>query len=375
MKKEGNYLFLFLAGEEGWVSLHLCLLQLHHKIESKYCQCWFFEKIQSQRILIFGLFQKPQRTDDFHKIPTKTHRSQHWSWTGLCDLLLQGKSNPFPHFCHSSSCLPSSDWHWRNNVPNLPNSAKGGRNPLALCPKILPASTTDNTLPESFVDDRIEFPQPTGHHPCEVQLPFFGRNGTCLPRFLMNIWCLHLRTLQAKMGGTHSSFHNDDFPSLDYDVLQIRDPWNAVSLWQNSQFTFECHFLLLSGLNWLIRKWSRIWSLESPGQRASNISLSQKADSNNLNPQLKTHSHFTIQIHVTTNILFHTASKELVATLLWVKQDCLRYWLLLGSKSISNGAQYVTSDNKIYCKKVKMCRFSSGNWFFLHQDRAASRGW
>jgi hypothetical protein len=166
------------------------------------------------------------------------------------------------------------------------------------------------------------------------------------------------------MGGTHSSFRNDDFPSLDYDVLQIRDPWNAVSLWQNSQFTFECHFLLLSGLNWLIRKWSRIWSLESPGQRACNISLSQKADSNNLNPQLKTHSHFTIQIHVTTNILFHTASKELVATLLWVKQGCLRYWLLLGSKSISNGAQYVTSDNKIYCKNVKMCRFSSGNWFF-----------
>jgi hypothetical protein len=104
---------------------------------------------------------------------------------------------------------------------------------------------------------------------------------------LMNIWCLHLRTLQAKMGGTHSSFHNDDFPSLDYDVLQIRDPWNAVSLWQNSQFTFECHFLLLSGLNWLIRKWSRIWSLESPGQRASNISLSQKADSNNLKPSTK----------------------------------------------------------------------------------------
>jgi hypothetical protein len=129
---------------------------------------------------------------------------------------LQEKSNPFPHFCHSSSCLPPSNWHWRNNVPNLPNSTKGGRNPLALSPKILPASTTDNTLPESFVDNRIEFPQPTGHHRCEVQLPFFWRNGTCLPRFLMNIWCLNLRTLQAKMGGTHSSFRNDDFPSLDY---------------------------------------------------------------------------------------------------------------------------------------------------------------
>jgi hypothetical protein len=34
-----------------------------------------------------------------------------------------------------------------------------------------------------------------------------------------------------------------------------------------------------------------------------------------------------------------------------------------GSKSISNSAQYVTPDSKIYCEKVKMCRFSSGNWF------------
>ncbi len=31
---------------------------------------------------------------------------------------------------------------------------------------------------------------------------------------------------------------------------------------------------------------------------------------------------------------------------------------------ISTCAQYVTPDNKIYCEKVKMCRFSSGNWFF-----------
>jgi hypothetical protein len=28
------------------------------------------------------------------------------------------------------------------------------------------------------------------------------------------------------------------------------------------------------------------------------------------------------------------------------------------------GAQYVTSDSTIYCEKVKMCRFMSGNWFF-----------
>jgi hypothetical protein len=26
-------------------------------------------------------------------------------------------------------------------------------------------------------------------------------------------------------------------------------------------------------------------------------------------------------------------------------------------------AEYVTPHSKIYCKKVKMCRFSSGNWF------------
>jgi hypothetical protein len=32
------------------------------------------------------------------------------------------------------------------------------------------------------------------------------------------------------------------------------------------------------------------------------------------------------------------------------------------SKSISNGAQYVTPNSTIYCDK--MCRFSSGNWFF-----------
>jgi hypothetical protein len=31
--------------------------------------------------------------------------------------------------------------------------------------------------------------------------------------------------------------------------------------------------------------------------------------------------------------------------------------------SISTGAQCVTPDGKIYCEKVKMCRFSSGNWF------------
>jgi len=28
------------------------------------------------------------------------------------------------------------------------------------------------------------------------------------------------------------------------------------------------------------------------------------------------------------------------------------------------GAQYVNPVSKIYCEKVKMCRFSSGNWFF-----------
>jgi hypothetical protein len=33
-------------------------------------------------------------------------------------------------------------------------------------------------------------------------------------------------------------------------------------------------------------------------------------------------------------------------------------------QGISNDAQNVSPDNKIYCKKVKMCQFSSGNWFF-----------
>jgi hypothetical protein len=33
------------------------------------------------------------------------------------------------------------------------------------------------------------------------------------------------------------------------------------------------------------------------------------------------------------------------------------------SMSISNSAQYVTPDSKIYCEKVKMCQFISGNWF------------
>jgi hypothetical protein len=33
-------------------------------------------------------------------------------------------------------------------------------------------------------------------------------------------------------------------------------------------------------------------------------------------------------------------------------------------KSISTDAQYVTPDSKIYCEKVNMCQFSSGNWFF-----------
>jgi hypothetical protein len=33
------------------------------------------------------------------------------------------------------------------------------------------------------------------------------------------------------------------------------------------------------------------------------------------------------------------------------------------NKSISTGAQYVTPSSKIYWEKLKMCRFSSGNWF------------
>jgi hypothetical protein len=33
-------------------------------------------------------------------------------------------------------------------------------------------------------------------------------------------------------------------------------------------------------------------------------------------------------------------------------------------ESISTSAQYVTPHSKICCEKVKMCWFSSGNWFF-----------
>jgi hypothetical protein len=36
----------------------------------------------------------------------------------------------------------------------------------------------------------------------------------------------------------------------------------------------------------------------------------------------------------------------------------------LEAKSISSGAQYATSDSKLYCGKVKMCQFSPGKWFF-----------
>jgi hypothetical protein len=34
------------------------------------------------------------------------------------------------------------------------------------------------------------------------------------------------------------------------------------------------------------------------------------------------------------------------------------------TESISTGAQCATPNSKIYCEIVKMCRFSSGNWFF-----------
>jgi hypothetical protein len=37
---------------------------------------------------------------------------------------------------------------------------------------------------------------------------------------------------------------------------------------------------------------------------------------------------------------------------------------LVLTQSISTGAQYGTPNSKIYCDKVKICRFSSGNWFF-----------
>jgi hypothetical protein len=45
------------------------------------------------------------------------------------------------------------------------------------------------------------------------------------------------------------------------------------------------------------------------------------------------------------------------------KQTNKTYLCLPLPRSISTGAQYVTPDSKIYCEKVKMCRFSSRNWF------------
>ncbi len=39
-------------------------------------------------------------------------------------------------------------------------------------------------------------------------------------------------------------------------------------------------------------------------------------------------------------------------------------WHIHRWKSISTSAQYVTPDSKIYCDRVKMCQFSSGNFFF-----------
>jgi hypothetical protein len=37
----------------------------------------------------------------------------------------------------------------------------------------------------------------------------------------------------------------------------------------------------------------------------------------------------------------------------------VHWWLLVHS-----GPEYVIADSKIYCEKVKMCQFSSGNCFF-----------
>jgi hypothetical protein len=38
--------------------------------------------------------------------------------------------------------------------------------------------------------------------------------------------------------------------------------------------------------------------------------------------------------------------------------------LLIRCNSISTGAEYLTPDSKIDCEKMKICQFSSGNWFF-----------
>jgi hypothetical protein len=65
----------------------------------------------------------------------------------------------------------------------------------------------------------------------------------------------------------------------------------------------------------------------------------------------------------------HFCSKVDAKTICIMEQDSNPH------KSILTGVQYVTPDSKIYCEKIKMCRFSSGNWFFLHQIRAACHSW
>jgi len=107
-----------------------------------------------------------------------------------------------------------------------------------------------------------------------------------------------------------SSFKNstseDGWDTFQLPQRWFSKPWLPCSrsetpeMWWAYGKTANSHLSAIScfcGLNWQIRKRSRIWSLESPGQRACNISLSlhfslsaefqQKADSNNINPQLK----------------------------------------------------------------------------------------
>jgi hypothetical protein len=51
----------------------------------------------------------------------------------------------------------------------------------------------------------------------------------------------------------------------------------------------------------------------------------------------------------------------------WLKRTYVHRCVILRNKpcykSISTGAQHVTPDSKIHCKNVKICWFSSGNWF------------
>jgi hypothetical protein len=89
--------------------------------------------------------------------------------------------------------------------------------------------------------------------------------------------------------------------------------------------------------------------------------------------------HVTQFHHFLSIILFEPADKGHYVMMscwfeLWTFHKGQSHYTM-SPESISTGAQYVTPDSKIYWDRVKMCRFISGTWFFLHQIRAFCHGW